>query len=103
MRTNIMLDDLIQIFNNGDNSNKKEISDKDKKALHNYIEKEFFNLADIKYLVSSLNFDKSDVLNMLYQLLAILHKTNKSEFESTFIRSNELIKKSLCTIFYVAK
>ena len=99
MRTNIMIEDLIQIFNNADISNKKEISDKDKKALLNYIEKECFNLADIKYLVSSLNFDKSDVLNMLYQLLAILHKTNKSEFESTFIRSNELIKKASALSF----
>ena len=74
-----MLKNLISLFIN---INKKKILDniskKDKKEIFKYLENELFNLSEIKELLSSIKYDKLEIVNIIYDLIK-LYSDKESE------------------------
>ena len=61
------------------NIDKKELlSKKDKKEIYQYLERELFTINEMKELVSFINYDKSEIINILYELikLYLINKEN---------------------------
>ena len=93
MRTNNkLLEELLSLIANIDLKkvlNKANAKNKD--LLLSYINKEFLNFDEYKYLLSNLNLKKSDILELLYQLLTMI-KDNNEEYNNKFHNTSKLIK-----------
>ena len=69
------------------NTDKKEffsnISKKDKIKIFNYLENELFNLGEIKELLSSIKYDKLEILNIIYDLIKLYNKKESEVFRKS--------------------
>ena len=75
MKTNKKKEILQKIILSFVNIDKKELSNKinkrDKIEVIKYLENELFNLDEIKELISSLKYDKSEIINIIYDLIKL--------------------------------
>ena len=75
MRTNAkkdILNKLIDLITNTSKYNIFEyLNKKDEIEIYNYIEKEFINYEELKELLSSLKYDKSELIKLLYELIIL--------------------------------
>lgn len=96
MRTNNnIIEYIISILTNIDFNKAKEITkEKDKEALFNYINKEFLDLDDYKYLLSVIKLSKEDILEILYQLLTVTLNNDKEIYKDNFNKTKTLIKQA---------
>ena len=69
------------------NTDKKEffsnISKKDKIKIFNYLENELFNLGEIKELLSSIKYDKLEILTIIYDLIKLYNKKDSEVFRKS--------------------
>ena len=75
MKTNKKKEILQKIILSFVNIDKKELSNKinkrDKIEVIKYLENELFNLDEIKELMSSIKYDKSEIINIIYDLIKL--------------------------------
>ncbi len=87
MRTNNnnILENIVGILTNLDLNKTKDIVDKsNKKALLDYINKEFLNLKEYKALIKNIKIDKKDIIEILYQIINIVY-TSSDKYNNTSI------------------
>lgn len=96
MRTNNnIIEYIISILTNIDFNKAKDITkEKDKEALFNYINKEFLDLDEYKYLLSVIELSKEDILEILYQLLTVTLNNDKEIYKDNFNKTKTLIKQA---------
>ena len=98
MRTNNnnLINSLISLLTNvGVKKTKDIVSKQDKKALLDYINKEFLNLKEYKTLIKDIKLRKEDILEMLYQMLTLVNtntdkNNNTSETEQLIKKANDI-------------
>ena len=79
MRTNgnNFIESIIGILVNIDLNKTKDIVNKsNKKALLDYINKEFLNLKEYKTLIEDIKLEKQDILEILYQIINLVYNSN---------------------------
>ena len=90
---NNLIKSLINLLINVDLKKTKDIVNKqDKKALLDYINKEFLNLNEYKTLIKDIKLEKEDVLEILYQILALFYDSTE-KYNNTSV-TDQLIKKA---------
>ena len=94
MRTNNnLINNLISLLTNVDLKKTKDIVRKqDKKALLDYINKEFLNLNEYKILIKDIKLEKEDVLEILYQILTLFYGSTE-KYSNTSV-TDQLIKEA---------
>ena len=95
MRTNKydFIETIINLLTNIDVEKTKDIVNKtDKKALLDYINKEFFNISDYKDLIENIKLEKEDIVEILYQII-ILVTSNTSKHNNISV-TEQLIKEA---------
>ena len=98
MRTkdNNILESIISILSNIDlNKTKDIVNNSDKKALLDYISKEFLDLKEYKALIKNINLEKKDIIEILYQLVSLVYNStdkysNTSITEQLIIEANDI-------------
>ena len=95
MRTNNnnLINSLISLLTNVDIKKTKDIvNKKDKKALLDYINKEFLNLNEYKTLIKDIKLEKEDVLEILYQILTLFYGSTE-KYSNTSV-TDQLIREA---------
>ena len=95
MRTNDnnLIDSILGMFTNIDFKKTEEIVNKsNKKALLDYINKEFLNLKDYKTLLEDIKLEKEDILEILYQILTTVYSST-TKYKNTAV-SEQLISEA---------
>lgn len=69
------------------NTDKKKffsnISKKDKKEIFKYLENELFNLSEIKELLSSIKYDKLEIVSIIYDLIKLYNNKESEVFRKS--------------------
>ena len=80
------------------NTDKKEffshISKKDKKEIFKYLENELFNLGEIKELLSSIKYDKVELVNIIYDLIKLYSDKESEVYRKSIYLYNNASKNS---------
>ena len=87
MRTirNNFIENIINILTSIDLKKTEDIVNKsDKKALLDYINKEFLNLKEYKALIENIKFEKEEILEIIYQLLNMVY-TSTDKYNNTSV------------------
>ena len=95
MRTkdNNIIESIIGILSSIDFKKTEDIVDEvNKKALLDYINKEFLNLKEYKVLIKGIKLEKADILEILYQILNLVN-TSTDKYNNTSV-TEQLIKKA---------
>ena len=95
MRTkdNNIIENIIGILTSIDFKKTEDIVDEiNKKALLDYINKEFLNLKEYKVLIKGIKLEKADILEILYQILNLVN-TSTDKYNNTSV-TEQLIKKA---------
>ena len=72
-----LIENIIDILTNIDFKKTKNIVNKsNKKALLDYINKEFLNLKEYKTLIDDIKLEKQDILEILYQIITLVYNSN---------------------------
>ena len=89
MRTNDnnLIESIIGILTSIDLNKTKDIVNKSNKAaLLDYINKEFLNLKEYKALIKDIKLEKTDIIEILYQLLKLVYtSTDKDNNNNTSV------------------
>ena len=92
MKTNKKEEILQKLLLSFVNIDKKELSNKinkrDKIEVIKYLENELFNLDEIKELISSLKYDKSEIINIIYDLIKLYTIEGSEVYRKTKDLSN---------------
>ena len=92
MKTNIKEEILQKLILSFTNIDKKELLSKinksDKIEIIKYLENELFNLDEIKELKSSLKYDKSEIINIIYDLIKLFINENSEIYNKTKYLAN---------------
>ena len=87
MRTNRnnFIENIINILTSIDLKKTEDIVNKsDKKALLDYINKEFLNLKEYKALIENIKFEKEKILEIIYQLINMVY-TSTDKYNNTSV------------------
>ena len=87
MRTkdNNIIENIIAILTSIDFKKTEDIVDEiNKKALLDYINKEFLNLKEYKVLIKGIKLEKEDILEILYQILNLVN-TSTDKYNNTSV------------------
>ena len=80
---------LILLFVNIDKEKLlKKINKRDKIAIIKYLENELFNLDEIKELISLIKYDKSEIINIIYDLIKLYTTDNSKVYRKTEYLTN---------------
>ena len=80
---------LILLFVNIDKEKLlKKINKRDKVAIIKYLENELFNLDEIKELISLIKYDKSEIINIIYDLIKLYTYENSKVYRKTEYLTN---------------
>ena len=66
----------------------KKINKRDKVAIIKYLENELFNLDEIKELISLIKYDKSEIINIIYDLIKLYTYENGKVYRKTEYLTN---------------
>ena len=66
----------------------KKINKRDKVAIIKYLENELFNLDEIKELISLIKYDKSEIINIIYDLIKLCTYENGKVYRKTEYLTN---------------
>ena len=87
MKTNKKKEILQKLILSFVNIDRKEllskINKRDKIEIIKYLENELFNLDEIKELISSLKYDKSEIINIIYDLIKLYNKEDNKVYRKT--------------------
>ena len=87
MKTNKKEEILQKLILSFVNIDKKEllskINKKDKIEIIKYLENELFSLEEIKELISSLKYDKSEIINIIYDCIKLYNNENNEVYRKT--------------------
>ena len=95
MRTNynIIIEKVLRLITN---INFKEINTlkekEDKKKLLKYINQEYMQLSEYKHLISNIKFTKSDILDIIYQIISLIKNNEHDNVKKTFNYTKKIIK-----------
>ena len=79
-----IIEKLILLFVNIDKEKLlKKINKRDKVAIIKYLENELFNLDEIKELISLIKYDKSEIINIIYDLIKLYTYENSKVYKKT--------------------
>ena len=95
MRTNDnnFIESIIGILTSIDLNKTKDIVNKSNKAaLLDYINKEFLNLKEYKALIKDIKLEKTDIIEILYQLLTLLYKSTDKYNDNTSVTEQLIIE-----------
>ena len=89
---NILIKEILALLTNIDVAKAIEIIEsKDKISLFKYINKEFLDISEYKYLLTDIKFNKADIIEILYQIIIAINKNEKTKNKDTFFKTKELI------------
>ena len=89
---NNFIENIIDILTNIDFKKAKNIVNKsNKKALLDYINKEFLNLKEYKTLIEDIKLEKQDILEILYQIITLVYNSNE-KYNNTFMTKQLIIE-----------
>ena len=87
MKTNKKKEILQKLILSFVNIDRKEllskINKRDKIEIIKYLENELFNLDEIKELISSLKYDKSEIINIIYDRIKLYNNENNEVYRKT--------------------
>ncbi len=87
MKTNKKEEILQKLILSFVNSDKKDllskINKRDKIEIIKYLENELFNLDEIKELILSLKYDKSEIINIVYELIKLYTNVDSKVYRKT--------------------
>ena len=84
-----IIEKLILLFVNIDKEKLfKKIYKRDKVAIIKYLENELFNLDEIKELISLIKYDKSEIINIIYDLIKLCTYENGKVYRKTEYLTN---------------
>ena len=84
-----IIEKLILLFVNIDKEKLfKKIYKRDKVAIIKYLENELFNLDEIKELISLIKYDKSEIINIIYDLIKLYTYENGKVYRKTEYLTN---------------
>ena len=94
MRTSnkLLIKEILNLLTNIGGAKLKEIIEsKDKASLFKYINKEFLDINEYKYLLTDIKLNKADILEILYQIIIAINKNEKQASNDTFFKTKKLI------------
>ena len=84
-----IIEKLILLFVNIDKEKLlKKIDKRDKVAIIKYLENELFNLDEINELISLIKYDKSEIINIIYDLIKLYTYENSKVYRKTEYLTN---------------
>ena len=84
-----IIEKLILLFVNIDKEKLlKKINKRDMVAIIKYLENELFNLDEIKELISLIKYDKSEIINIIYDLIKLYTYENSKVYKKTEYLTN---------------
>ena len=95
MRTNDnnFIESIIGILTNIDLDKTKDIVNKsDKKALLDYINKEFLNFKEYKTLIEDIKLEKKDIIEILYQILTLVYSSTNKYSNNTSVTEQLILE-----------
>ena len=84
-----IIEKLISLFVNIDTEKLlKKINKRDKIEIIKYLENELFNLDEINELISLIKYDKSEIINIIYDLIKLYTYENSRVYRKTEYLTN---------------
>ena len=91
MRTNInikFLDSILELIYNFDKKElERRFSSKDKEEIYQLIEDEFLSISEIQDLLSSVNIDRNELFNIVYDLIKLYFNQDNNVINKTMLLS----------------
>ena len=92
MKTNKKEEILFKLILSFVDIDKKELLNKinkrDKVQIIKYLENELFNLSEIKELISSIKYDKSEIINIIYDLMKLYTNEDSKVYKKSEYLTN---------------
>ena len=78
-----IIENLLSLFININKKLLDNINKKDKDKIFKYLEKELLSLSEIKELLSSIKYDKSEIVNIIYDLIKLYSDKDSKVYNKT--------------------